>query len=192
MNKVYAGIDYSMSSPGLAIWDSSKPFNFDNVDVFALNGMKKVIGKHPFGIQIQKMPSKDEWATNEERYDQISSWVIKIFQAHGVTDVYLESYAFGAKGLVFHIGENTGVLKHKLWNLSIPITVFAPGTIKKIATGKGNANKERLNESFVEETGVDIKALFKQSEKSWNPSSDIIDAYYILKTGLLDANIINK
>lgn len=191
MNKVYIGIDYSMSSPGLAIWDSSNPFNFNNVTTFALSG-KKMVGAHPHNINVEKMPDKKEWSTNEQRYDQISKWAMTIVDTYKVTDAYLESYAFGAKGLVFHIGENTGVLKHKLWNKDIPITVFAPGTIKKIATGKGNANKEKLNEAFVKETGIDIKAIFKQSAKQWNPSSDIIDAYYILKTGLLSQVIISE
>jgi Holliday junction resolvasome RuvABC endonuclease subunit len=56
-----------------------------------------------------------------------------------------------------------------------------PTQIKKFATGKGNANKELMQDSFVKETGVDMKKLLTMTEKQWNPSSDIIDAYYIAK-----------
>ena len=63
---------------------------------------------------------------------------------------------------------------------------MAPTTIKKFATGKGNANKEKLYDAFVEETGIDIRKTLDISNKSWNPVSDIVDAYYIAKYGFMN------
>ena len=62
------------------------------------------------------------------------------------------------------------------------MSVFAPSTIKKFATGKGNANKELMYEAFVEETGDDLAKLFEfDPYKGQSPVSDIIDSYYIAK-----------
>jgi hypothetical protein len=60
--------------------------------------------------------------------------------------------------------------------------------IKKFATGKGNANKEALQEVFLKETGYNIKEKFNMTEKQWNPSSDIIDSYFICKYGIATEN----
>ena len=92
----------------------------------------------------------------------------------------LEDYAMGAKGRVFAIGENTGILKYKLRGYSL--STYPPTVVKKFATDKGNANKELMYETFTEETGVDLKDFFpSKSEKIGNPISDIIDSYYICK-----------
>lgn len=58
-----------------------------------------------------------------------------------------------------------------------------PTVIKKFATGKGNADKERMQEVFEAENSIRLKAELNMTEKQWNPSSDIIDAYWICKYG---------
>jgi hypothetical protein len=63
----------------------------------------------------------------------------------------------------------------------IAFDVAAPTTIKKFGTGKGNSNKEKMQEAFIQETGVDVKFILCVSDKQWNPSSDIIDAYFLAK-----------
>ncbi len=97
----------------------------------------------------------------------------------------LEGYAMGAKGQVFNIGENTGILKHYIqviegWEL----TTYAPSAVKKFATEKGNANKEKMYEHFIKETGLDLEKIFGfdiNPEKINGPISDVVDAYYIAK-----------
>jgi len=61
------------------------------------------------------------------------------------------------------------------------VITVAPTAIKKFATGKGNANKEKMQDAFINETGVNLKEQLNMTEKQWNPSSDIIDAYYVCK-----------
>ena len=90
----------------------------------------------------------------------------------------------GSSGRVFNIAENTGILKYRFWNLGIKYAIVPPTVIKKFATGKGNANKERMQEVFESEHSIRLKEELKQTEKQWNPSSDIIDAYYICKYGV--------
>ena len=118
--------------------------------------------------------------TDCQRYSSISDWALEV--CSGVDEVALEGYAMGAKGRVFNIAENTGILKWRLWQATTPIEVIPPSVIKKFATGKGNANKEKMHEAFMEETGVDlIKAMTPSKRKVGNPVSDVVDAYYICK-----------
>jgi Holliday junction resolvasome RuvABC endonuclease subunit len=73
-----------------------------------------------------------------------------------------------------------------MWSFGIPFQTIPPTVIKKFASGKGNANKERMQEVFEEQNEVKLKQLFNMTDKQWNPSSDLIDAYYICKYGLND------
>jgi crossover junction endodeoxyribonuclease RuvC len=123
----------------------------------------------------------EEYASNEQRYFNITDWVLTKLREGDI--VYIEGYSMGSTGMVFNIAENAGLLKHYLWKQNHDYHVVPPTVIKKFATGKGNANKEKLQEHFIEETGVDIKKMLDMTEKQWNPSSDIIDAYYICKYG---------
>lgn len=121
-----------------------------------------------------------DWENDQERYETIADWAIDIVM--GCTNVALEGYAYGAMGKVFHIAENTGVLKYKLYQLSIPVTIMPPSEIKKYATSKGNADKNKMYESWFRETGVDLKMLLTPKKKdSISPVSDIVDSYFICK-----------
>jgi Holliday junction resolvasome RuvABC endonuclease subunit len=173
---VVAGIDYSMTSPAICIHDGDEWY-YDNCKFFYIVNKEKLL--------IEKDQYKSclypEWDTNIQRFDNLGSWSINILTSHNVDVVYIEGYAFGASGLVFNMAENGGILKHKIWMSGIPMDVVPPTTIKKFATGKGNANKEKMHASFIEETGVDVRKAIDIPNKSWNPVSDIVDAYYIAK-----------
>ena len=54
--------------------------------------------------------------------------------------------------------------------------------IKKKATGKGNADKLKMYEQFVRDTGIDLMKAFEQIKLN-NPVTDIVDSYYIVKAG---------
>jgi hypothetical protein len=123
----------------------------------------------------------DKWTCNEERFAAGAAWVGAVLSVEKPERLTLEGYAMGAKGLVFHIGENTGQLKQVLWKMRIPFDVPAPSAIKKFATGKGNANKEKMEEAFLAETGFDMRPVLLQSKLSFTPSADIIDSYYMAK-----------
>ena len=84
---------------------------------------------------------------------------------------------------MFHIAENGGVCKFLLWKNNIPYETIPPTVIKKFATGKGNADKEKMQQAFLSETNFNIKEILSMTDKQWNPSSDLIDSYYICKYG---------
>jgi len=171
-----AGIDYSMTSPAICCYDGST-WRF-----FFLTSKKKLEGT--FHTEDNTMSftgtNIDHLSTNDlDRFDMISDWAIDVLKQNDVTTVMLEDYSFGSTGRTFQIGENTGLLKYKIKSSKITYETVPPTVLKKFATGKGNAKKELLNETFKQTVGIDVKVLLEQSDKSWNPSSDIIDAYYL-------------
>ena len=127
-----------------------------------------------------------EYTDDIDRFSKLASWTIECIRWFDgrVDEVYLEDYAFAATGRVFNIGENTGILKQQLRSNGFRYTTIPPTVIKKEATGKGNANKELMYETFLAETNVDLQSrLTPKSTKIVNPVSDIVDSYYICKTG---------
>lgn len=179
---IVGGIDYSMTSPALCVYNTdSGEFKFDNCTFYFLTQSKK------YEIDTENIHGMlFEYDDEMQRYDIISSYFLDRIMENEVDKVYMEDYSMGSKGRVFHIAENTGVLKYRMWSFGIPFQTIAPTVIKKFASGKGNANKERMQEVFEEQNDVKLKQLFNMTDKQWNPSSDLIDAYYICKYGLND------
>lgn len=173
-----AGIDYSMTSPAICIYDSDNEFKFDNCEVYFMTQTKK------FEIDHKNIHGRMlEYTDAMDRYDKISSFFIDRVLDNDVECVYIEDYSMGSKGKVFHIAENTGILKYRLWMVQVPFVCVPPTVIKKFATGKGNSDKQKMQDVFESENSIRLKSELNMTEKQWNPSSDIIDAYWICKYG---------
>jgi Holliday junction resolvasome RuvABC endonuclease subunit len=175
---IIAGVDYSLTSPSVCVF-SGDTWDWKQCKFYYLAKRAKsiVTDGQFFGTEYP------EFTCDAHRYDNLGNWVYNIVSAAGVEEVFIEGYAFGATGRVFQIAENTGMLKHALWRHKIPFDTFPPTVIKKFASGVGNAKKEKMEEAFIAETGINIRDRLSLSEKSSNPSSDIIDAYFIAKFG---------
>jgi Holliday junction resolvasome RuvABC endonuclease subunit len=180
-DKRIAGIDYSMSSPAIAI-EALNKFHF----FFMVDSEKKMPNKMRFDrFVLHPVLKRKEFKSNAHRFDWISDWAIRILNANSIEKVFLEGYSFGSSGSrVFDIGENTGVLKNKIMKMGIELDTVAPTVVKKFATGKGNAKKDRMEEVFIADSGLDLRSYLHQTNKQLSPSSDIIDSYFILKYGL--------
>lgn len=180
---VIAGIDYSMTSPAICIHDGSNTFSFDRCTHYYLSRQAKLIGKFSSNIVGCEYPT---YKTEIERFLAISKWVCGILEQHNVTHVYLEGYSMGSKGKVFHIAENTGILKLSLHIMNLPIESVPPTTIKKFATDKGNSDKTKMYSHYetYEPGAVDLHNLLTPNRTGiTNPVSDIVDAYFICKYG---------
>tara|TARA_B100001248_G_scaffold109861_1_gene81942 strand:- start:5498 stop:6079 length:582 start_codon:yes stop_codon:yes gene_type:complete len=179
-----AGIDYSLTSPSVCTYSGEpKDFAFETCDIYFLSSTKKYSEYSFKNIDGQSTIFTYEYP--EERYDFISDWAVDIVLTNEIESVYIEDYSYNSTGKVFHIAENCGLLKWKLWNSEIDYHLVSPAEIKKFASGKGNANKDLMYESFISSTDVDLKQyLESKSTKIGNPISDIIDSYYICKYGM--------
>lgn len=178
---VVCGVDYSLTSPAITV-HTGDVWSINNCKFYYMSAkQKQIVTDSMFHGTLY--PKYD---CDTHRYHNLSSWSLNIISSSSVSTVYIEGYAFGAVGRVFQIAENTGLLKYSIWNNGTPYHTFAPTEVKKYATGKGNANKEKLYDAFLAETSIDIRQKLSIINKNeWNPVSDIVDSYYIAKLGFL-------
>ena len=148
------GIDYSLNSPAICIADDS--FDFSKCSFHFLTSKKKHIGK--FGKNIFGYEHK-EYNNPIIRFSNISMWALDIIHKYkkDTAQVFVEGYSFGSKGqAVFQIAENCGILKYRLqMSPSILYDTIVPSVVKKYASGKGNADKQLMYDSFKEHTKKD-------------------------------------
>jgi Holliday junction resolvasome RuvABC endonuclease subunit len=177
------GIDYSLNSPAICI--AGDNFDFNKCSFHFLTSKKKHIGKfgkNIFGYEIK------EYNTAIERFNNISLWALDTIHKNKTrqetAQVFIEGYSFGSKGqAVFQIAENCGLLKYKLhMSPTMLYDTIVPSVVKKYASGKGNADKQLMYDSFKEYTKQDLLKMFDMGKLN-NPVTDIIDSYYIAKVG---------
>ena len=187
---IIVGIDYSLTSPALCLFDTAAgDFCFSNTKCYFL-ASKKMHECYDDGvISAENYPKC--WTTDEARFSSIAYWAEQIiYRSLGSRlvdelSVWIEGYSYGSSGKVFHIAENTGILKHRLYMGGIGYESVPPTSVKKFATGKGNSNKDMMYAAFCEETPeTDLMSDLSPKAKAVNsPVSDIVDAFYICKFG---------
>lgn len=173
------GIDLSLTSPACCFFNGDE-FNFEQCTFYYLTSNSKIAGTyHPITGTLFK-----EYKSEQERYHNISKWVVDILYENNPEHIFIEDYSFSSKGRVFNIAENCGILKYNFWKSGITFTTIPPTVIKKTATGKGNSNKDAMEQTFLSETGFNVRTHLQLSQSVSNPVSDIIDSYYVCKAGL--------
>ena len=179
--KTIIGIDYSLTSPAICV-------NNGNLMFYYLTTKKKWVGQMSENIIGYE---HDDWNDPIKRFKNISNFVFYVLGKHisitigfkSIEHIFIEGYSYGSKGQgLFQIAENCGILKYRLLENSLPYSTVVPSVVKKGATGKGNADKDKMYEAFVKETKIDLKKIF-DTEKVGNPISDIADSYFIQKVG---------
>ena len=116
-----------------------------------------------------------------QRFMNIAEWAYSIVK--DCEQVFIEDYSMGSKGKVFHIAENTGILKYTLYKNKVKYATVPPTVVKKFASGKGNSKKEQMYEAFIKETGTDLIKLLSYEKQLGNPITDIVDSFYLAKYG---------
>ena len=178
-NNTIIGIDYSMNGPAFAVVGG----DFTEIKYWTNKKKYGEVSIETDDFTIEGILIDEDYQSNEERFDKLADEIVSEIAWYWPNKVYLEDYSYASTGRAFSIGENVGILKNKLWHQGIKFEVVAPTQVKKFATGKGNGNKELMQSAFEFDFAVDIKSLLMQNTNHWNPSSDIIDAYYIAKYG---------
>lgn len=184
---IYVGIDYSLSSPAVCVFnDTAGDFCFKNC-TFTVITDKKIA--HSLK-NVFLYPHKP-WTNPNERYHKIATELlmsIDIGFGYGNYRICIEDYSMGSRGKVFHIAENTQVLQYLLWTSGQPYFKIAPTVLKKFATGKGNSNKQQMYDAFVGQEGVDlIQTMGRKNCDS--PVSDIIDAFFLCKNAFINTPV---
>ena len=175
------GIDYSLTSPAICV----NNIDDNKIKFYYLTTKKKWLGKQSDNIIGYE---HKEWTDPIERFKNISDFILDILYTNPLFDqpnyqIFIEGYSYGSKGQgLFQIAENCGILKYRLQDKGYTYETVVPSVVKKGATGKGNADKDMMYESFLKETKINLKKIL-DTEKCGNPLSDIVDSYYIQKVG---------
>jgi len=86
--------------------------------------------------------------------------------------IVLENYAFARANQAHQIGELGGVLRMLFHENNIPYIVVSPGQVKKFATDKGNATKEKIAVACYKHWGAEFS------------TNDEADAYVLMRIGM--------
>lgn len=173
-----AGIDYSLNGPCICVYQGDGDFTFKQCSFYFLTNTKSLAQVFSYRFYGELF---NEFNHECQRYNSISDWAVD--KVTGCDFVGLEGYAYGASGrATFQIAENCGLLKYKLWEAGIAVDVIPPTKVKKDATGKGNADKRKMVDAFMLDTGIDLQKLITPKRANiGSPVSDIADAYFICK-----------
>lgn len=197
-----SAIDNSLKSPGITI--------------FELDGNHEIINIDYFSVMCDKPKKKDPPKAHRDSDNIITlkgykDFYDRIYRKNNFITHYLldcsytaiEGYSYGScGGSLYQIGENTGLLKSMLYQSNIAIRIYEPSSIKMFFTGKGNATKYDMFDTYMSLNnplglsnklvgmGIEANEHFKKigKKKNFNPTEDIIDSYaicYLLYTELL-------
>lgn len=171
-------LDLSLRSPGIARWDTKK---------WSLYFFSQ--RKHDLNIDTNittwpKIPSK---TSDQARYAHIMHYLTPILET--ATHVMIENHAFATLsrgGSNFKLHELMGLVKQKLYSLSIPFELVAIASWRKAVLGHGRADKSRCLEYIKEHHQIDLVHIFGTCQ---NPANDLADAmclalYHLKESGL--------
>jgi len=168
---VIAGVDCSITSP--------------SVVVFELNGDFEIIAKNFFAVSRTKKDSSDSisWIKNKDfEYNfqksiHIRNLIIDFLEYSKIDYVSFEGYSYGSVGRVFDIAEATSLLKSLfVERYDSKVRIYDPKSIKKFATGNGNADKN-LMLRFYDTNGDKINL----NDYGACYVNDVVDAFYSAK-----------
>jgi Holliday junction resolvasome RuvABC endonuclease subunit len=194
-------VDFSITSPGVAIWDGQR------ITVFALSEKVKrnievQAGEHRALLYPCWNKSKGE--EKVERYLAKAHDLATLIKYHvGVytqpaSQVWLaEGMAMQAKGAVLDIAEAFGMFEHALHSQyhNAFFEKVAPSTVKKSFHGKGNAKKdEMVAKAMVDPIiGPLIYGLLEAEPKlkvdGSSPIGDLVDAYALCKMKMFSSTL---
>jgi crossover junction endodeoxyribonuclease RuvC len=161
----YAGIDLSLTSPGLAMWNGEKVYT-------------KLLSSKPraTGPVVEKKGGK--LARMETYQDKL--WRFRCLTADiemwvpNTATVYLEGPSYGSVGRATHdIDGNWWALFTRLYDRGNIVHVIAPSVLKQYATGSGNAAKDKVMAAVIKRY-PDIDVI----------NNDVADAVALLAIGM--------
>jgi Holliday junction resolvasome RuvABC endonuclease subunit len=173
----YVGIDPSLSSTGLTIFD--KDTNLFTCFFFPKRKKDLEYHKSIKNFEIIALEPMPDTKNVIERIYHVVENVAKEVNFHvDIEGIYIEGAAYSGGGRIFDLGQIAGALKYALYKSSHIINEVPIGTNKKYFTGKGNSNKFVMINYLKHHFGIDLFELFeiKKTSKSLNTIEDICDS----------------
>lgn len=133
------------------------------VSSFVLTSEEKKVDEHKFYKELSKQLASDRF--------------IHLL----VSNLVCIEKPFGVHGYATKLHELLGILKYKLIDWNVPYVEIPQTTLKKFATGKGNAQKSEMVIKAYKEFGFEAD------------TEDEVDAFWCMKVGeclLIDASFL--
>ena len=125
------------------------------------------------------------WQYPEQRFSLLADLFEDTVPSKNVK-FYIENYSFASRGMVFNIGESTGIAKNRMWKIigETPETI-ASGSWKKAIGLKGNSKKKPIVDLFIDKTGIPLYDMFSMDpeQKNLGVLTDIADSWCIATVG---------
>ena len=151
----YVGLDISITGTGVVVLDRQ---------------LQRVV------TECIKTKPQDDW------YGRVNNIVSRIFgfiPSPVFCMVFVEDYAFAAKGQVFNIAELSGIIKYRMWIDGYRFLRIPPTSLKKFTTATGTAPKELM-----------MKEVYKRYNVDFN-DNNVADAYALARMGYAITQQVN-
>ena len=201
-NIIYAGIDFSISSPAVCI-NNNGEYHY-----FSLYRAGKLTKKEVIGIEVLRSFKKLNFNFNKPIVESknyqlrennnlieaefLTDSIIEFIKnnTNGNIKVGLEGFSYGSSGnRAAELAGYNYILRHKLIKNNFNFSIYSPKTIKATA-GNGNYNKDQIAEAYLKIDDNDELRQFLNDNKNtlyinnhWiKPLDDLIDSYFTSKT----------
>lgn len=184
---IICGIDASLNSTGVVKLTVDEAF-----DVIDLDYMGFVQTEKYKTDKIRFHHKEKAFKNLPEKWHFMTSNIIAFVSAADY--IAQESYSYGSKGAaIFEIAEMAGILKQKIWELGIKHRLYEPTTVKMFATDNGQSNKIDMYLEYLKQSDtIDLSQFpIPVKKEGASPTSDIVDAHWIVKLLLLELKLRN-
>jgi Holliday junction resolvasome RuvABC endonuclease subunit len=177
-----AGIDPSMNSTGICIMELDQE-TFD-IKSIAFQGYHMTINRciEYDNVKITHIGTKYTKLNMFDRQNLAYNIMLKCL--NNTTHIAFENYAFGkthTRSLI-QLAEFNGGFKKLLYDMGKGIILYPPKSIKRFATGNGNADKIAMSATFRKEYPNLYPSIFNEMKQDDSPHADLCDAFWIAET----------
>ena len=202
---IACGLDFSMTSPGLCVSDGrfysftsffdceGKKWDDSRKSLKQFEGHRRIADAvHLVPFTRQKTTGLDYVEAEKIHLDNachLARLVMSYLPESSDTKIVLEGFSFNSRGASYlDLAVSNAFVRKALCERygSERIIVLPPALVKKFATGKGNATKERMVEAFVESgdlrlAATSFHALLREDKelRGMKPVDDLVDAYWL-------------
>lgn len=172
---ILCGIDYSSSSAAIYIEE-------DGVGKWYL---KQKTLKHVQETAQLSIVRIKPFERKIDRAVDFADWALSVLVSRGIKETNIEGFSLGSNGgMVFDIGAHSGILYVRLKDAGIKINLIPPTSAKKSFSGKGNAGKDFMCETFKKKFGFAFSDILG-TKPNESPENDLVDAYAVAHSVLI-------
>jgi Holliday junction resolvasome RuvABC endonuclease subunit len=197
------GLDMSLNSPGLCLYNQKTK----HLQFYFIPQLKREVGLEHKDASItitpllSRMLDKNEFTSREERFELITSMLLKAIKSTCSTWGYVEKDCFiaiegyslkskssSSASALFELG---GIIRNKIYNQGYTYKEISPTASKMVFTGQGSATKALMYKHWRSEYHMpNLAAIFKMNETnilsrihekfSITPIEDQVDSFSLV------------